>query len=103
MPTRAAPALLFLLSFAGSASHPRAHARELASPQPTTAKLEVERSAASEQLVAVEHIVEHIAEHTTDCTADCNDNGVEDAVDIAVGYSSDLDGNGVPDECENGR
>jgi len=32
--------------------------------------------------------------------SDCNDNGVEDAVDIAVGYSSDVDGNGVPDECD---
>jgi len=31
---------------------------------------------------------------------DCNGNGVEDAVDIAGGYSSDEDGNGVPDECE---
>lgn len=31
---------------------------------------------------------------------DCNANGVEDAVDIASGYSADLDGNGVPDECE---
>lgn len=33
-------------------------------------------------------------------SSDCNDNGIEDAVDIAIGYSSDLDGNGVPDECE---
>lgn len=32
--------------------------------------------------------------------ADCNGNGVEDAVDIALGFSSDLDGNGIPDECE---
>ncbi len=31
---------------------------------------------------------------------DCNGNGVEDAVDIASGYSVDLDGNGVPDECD---
>lgn len=31
---------------------------------------------------------------------DCNGNGVEDAVDIAGGYSSDEDGNGIPDECE---
>ena len=31
---------------------------------------------------------------------DCNDNGVEDAVDIACGESTDADGNGVPDECE---
>ena len=31
--------------------------------------------------------------------ADCNGNGVEDHVDIAVGASSDLDRDGVPDEC----
>lgn len=32
--------------------------------------------------------------------ADCNGNGVEDALDIAKGTSADVDGNGVPDECE---
>lgn len=32
--------------------------------------------------------------------ADCNQNGIEDAVDIAFGTSSDVDQNGVPDECE---
>ncbi|MBL8803565.1 MAG: hypothetical protein JNN27_16305 [Planctomycetes bacterium] len=31
---------------------------------------------------------------------DCNGNGVEDAVDIAGGYSGDENGNGIPDECE---
>lgn len=31
---------------------------------------------------------------------DCNRNGVEDAVDIATGYSTDVNGNGIPDECE---
>ncbi|MCE9596201.1 MAG: hypothetical protein K8S98_18580 [Planctomycetes bacterium] len=31
---------------------------------------------------------------------DCNRNGVEDAVDIALGSSADLDANGVPDECQ---
>ncbi|MCA9284176.1 MAG: hypothetical protein KDA22_03105 [Phycisphaerales bacterium] len=30
---------------------------------------------------------------------DCNDNGIEDAVDIIVGTSTDEDGNGIPDEC----
>ena len=30
---------------------------------------------------------------------DCNGNGVEDAFDIANGTSSDLDCDGVPDEC----
>ena len=33
---------------------------------------------------------------------DCNGNGIEDAVDIAFGTSSDVDQNGVPDECERG-
>jgi hypothetical protein len=31
---------------------------------------------------------------------DCNANGVSDACDIALGSSSDLDGDGVPDECQ---
>lgn len=31
---------------------------------------------------------------------DCNNNGIEDAVDIALGISSDADFNGIPDECE---
>ncbi len=31
---------------------------------------------------------------------DCNNNGVEDAIDISVGTSTDTDGNGIPDECE---
>jgi hypothetical protein len=31
---------------------------------------------------------------------DCNHNGVEDAIDIAVGASVDANQNGVPDECE---
>jgi hypothetical protein len=31
---------------------------------------------------------------------DCNHNGVEDAVDIATGASSDSNNNGIPDECE---
>jgi len=30
---------------------------------------------------------------------DCNTNGVGDSVDIASGFSLDLDANGVPDEC----
>ena len=34
---------------------------------------------------------------------DCNGNGIEDAIDIANGTSSDLDGDGVPDECQVGR
>jgi len=31
---------------------------------------------------------------------DCNHNGIEDAVDIAVGASADDNDNGIPDECE---
>ena len=31
---------------------------------------------------------------------DCNGNGIEDAVDIALGSSGDANRNGVPDECE---
>ena len=31
---------------------------------------------------------------------DCNNNGIEDAVDIALGVSSDTNMNGIPDECE---
>lgn len=33
------------------------------------------------------------------CDIDCNGNGVCDAIDIAIGASSDCDGDGVPDEC----
>ena len=36
----------------------------------------------------------------TGCDPDCNVNGIPDSCDIAAGGSSDLDGNGVPDECE---
>lgn len=32
-------------------------------------------------------------------TRDCNQNGVDDALDIAGGASSDDDNDGVPDEC----
>ncbi len=36
-----------------------------------------------------------------DCLdSDCNSNGVADSVDIADGTSVDVNGNGVPDECE---
>jgi hypothetical protein len=31
---------------------------------------------------------------------DCNGNGIEDSIDIATGASTDLDMNGVPDECD---
>lgn len=31
---------------------------------------------------------------------DCNQNCVDDALDVALGYSRDCNGNGAPDECE---
>ena len=31
---------------------------------------------------------------------DCNGNGFEDAMDITLGLSTDVNGNGVPDDCE---
>ncbi len=31
---------------------------------------------------------------------DCNGNGIDDTIDIATGFSQDINGNGVPDECE---
>lgn len=31
---------------------------------------------------------------------DCNGNGIEDSIDIATGFSSDANLDGVPDECQ---
>ncbi|MDB4633131.1 hypothetical protein OAG01_01670, partial [bacterium] len=31
---------------------------------------------------------------------DCNNNGIVDTADIASGFSSDVNGNGIPEECE---
>jgi hypothetical protein len=42
-------------------------------------------------------------DHTSRPMFDCNKNGVEDSVDIATGTSSDVNGNGIPDECEADR
>ncbi len=56
---------------------------------PAPAHLDARPDTASEALVCA-----------TEGGQDCNSNGVEDAVDIASGYSIDLDGNGVPDECD---
>ena len=33
---------------------------------------------------------------------DCNKNAVPDDCDIADGTSADEDGDGIPDECQNG-
>jgi hypothetical protein len=35
-----------------------------------------------------------------ECFPDCNGNGVSDAEEIARGWARDLDGNGIPDDCE---
>jgi hypothetical protein len=83
MPVRVAPTLLFLLAPAWFALKAGALAREIAPHTPVNCAAPLASSALP--------------------SVDCNANGVEDAVDIAVGYSSDLDGNGVPDECEGRR
>lgn len=31
---------------------------------------------------------------------DCNGNGVDDAIDVATGFSADCNGDGIPDECQ---
>jgi hypothetical protein len=37
----------------------------------------------------------------TSCSfLDCNQNGIDDFCDIASGWSTDCDGNGIPDECQ---
>ncbi len=40
------------------------------------------------------------ADLVTSPLIDCNGNGIEDAVDIAFGSSTDANDNGIPDECE---
>lgn len=40
------------------------------------------------------------AEMVANPMLDCNGNGIEDAVDVAFGSSSDVNDNGIPDECE---
>jgi hypothetical protein len=40
------------------------------------------------------------SEVTVAVIADCNGNGVDDAVDIAKGVSTDVNSNGIPDDCE---
>ena len=41
-----------------------------------------------------------LAYRVTGFGEDCNANGQADAVDLSTGSSVDLDGNGIPDECE---
>ena len=45
----------------------------------------------------VEFTIQEFAIHVVD---DCNDNGIGDDQDISAGTSTDLDSNGVPDECQ---
>ncbi len=40
------------------------------------------------------------ANHPTEFVLDCNGNGVDDAIDIKTMSSSDVNANGMPDECE---
>ena len=35
-----------------------------------------------------------------ECEADCNNNGYPDSYDIDMGWSDDLNTDGVPDECQ---
>lgn len=50
----------------------------------------------------VEAAIDDFAISSFECNAiaDCNNNGTDDAVDISMGSSDDLNGNQVPDECE---
>ncbi|MCW5754514.1 MAG: hypothetical protein KIT24_07400 [Phycisphaeraceae bacterium] len=45
-------------------------------------------------------IITYIRTQPSCVIIDCNGNGVADSVDILNGFSLDVDGNGVPDECE---
>lgn len=48
----------------------------------------------------VEAALDDFAIRLVGCTNDCNGNQIDDAGDIAAGTSADLNGNGLPDECE---
>ena len=47
-----------------------------------------------------EAVGNYVLESTFVGIIDCNGNGTDDADDIANGSSSDLNGNGIPDDCE---
>jgi len=49
--------------------------------------------------VVRQHINSHVASSAC-IAADCNMNNVADAQDVSTGASPDLNGNGIPDECE---
>ncbi|MCP3979618.1 MAG: hypothetical protein GY716_09850, partial [bacterium] len=45
-------------------------------------------------------LLEDIVGGATEVLPDCNANGVDDATDIAQGTSSDVDMDGIPDDCQ---
>ena len=47
-----------------------------------------------------DHWSTNIAQLQLPAFPDCNGNGIDDAIDIFTGTSSDCDSNGVPDECQ---
>ena len=52
-------------------------------------------------VVTAQEMRNHIFSVDTSCLVDdCNGNGVDDATDIAIGTSLDLNANGIADECE---
>jgi hypothetical protein len=70
---------------------------------PGTQALQIEAVAAdvsTGRLMLVQQGSHGVNDYLWILSPDCNGNGVADAVDIALGASSDLNGDGVPDECE---
>ena len=47
-----------------------------------------------------DEICVQLHEYMEELEFDCNDNGISDSDDIEFGTSSDDNGNGIPDECE---
>lgn len=79
-------ALLALLLFLPQS--PCAHGRSPSPQEPRLAPAQAPATSTSAPLPPLLH--------------DCNGNGVEDAVDIALGTSGDINANAIPDECEEG-
>jgi streptogramin lyase len=48
----------------------------------------------------VQQVVEYYMVYFDCLDFDCNNNGADDAQDIALGISQDVNSNGIPDECE---
>ena len=64
---------------------------------PTTVQLAAAPTGEIEQELTIEQFL-----NLGSLQLDCNLNGIPDGEDIATGYSQDADGNGVPDECDQG-